>query len=255
MKTIYPIQEHTHIINGVQGRLHTVHEPQLVRGNLVHRNQTWTATRPIGGYGTNGQITVQIRFDDQCQNGHQSFIITADVRTAESRRHRDIAAGGCLHEDIAQVFPELAPLIKWHIMSTDGPLHYIANTVYLAGNRDHNGLLKGEVRQLRNGKTGLLCWKLEATSKLPQYVDSNEQPTETATLHYVPWTRTGEGKARDLDAARISAVWPDATDEELSADPETLKAALAARLPGLIAEFRTEMECIGFLWEPEADNV
>ncbi|OHD23499.1 MAG: hypothetical protein A2Y38_12105 [Spirochaetes bacterium GWB1_59_5] len=257
MKTIYPINEHQHTINNVPGRMYTIHGPQSVRGNMVHRNQTWIATRPIAGYGAGGQITVKIRFDDGCQNGHQSFSVTADVVTNESRRQRDIAAGGCLHEDIAQVFPELAPLIKWHFMRTDGPdgpMHYIANTVYHASDRDHNGLLKGEVRQLRNGKTGLLCWKLEATGNLPQYVDSDTQPTETTTLHYVPWTRTGEGKARDLDAARLCAIWPEATDEELSADKETLTAALTARLPGLIAEFRADMERVGFLWEPETEG-
>jgi len=237
----YPIQEHAHTINGVPGRMHTIHAPQRVRGNLVHRNQTWKSlSRPVEGYGAGDQMTVTIRFDDQCQNGHQSFSITADV-----------AAGGCMHEEIAKVFPELAPLIKWHLTSCDGPMHYIANTVYHASDRDCNGLKKGEVHQLRKGGTGPLCWILETTGpKLPQYVDSDTQPTETATMHYVPWVRVGEGKARDLDAARSCAVWPDATDEELSADKETLTAALAARLPGLIAEFRADMERIGFLWEP-----
>lgn len=61
----------------------------------------------------------------------------------------------------------------------------------------------------------------------------------------------GEGKARDLDAARRAAIWPDASDEILSADKATLSAALAERLPDLIAEFRRDMLATGFLWAPE----
>lgn len=245
MTPTYPIQKHTHAINGVEGRMSTIHKPQLVRGQLVHRNQKWKSTsRPISDYGPGGQITVTIRFDDECQNGHQSFSITAEVYT-------NCQACGCLHEDIAREFPELAPLIKWHLMGTDGPMHYIANTIYHAGDRDHNGLKAGERRQIRNGRTGQLCWRLETDVKLPQYIDNDTQPTEAAVQRYVPWERVGEGKARELDAARSCAVWPEATNEELSQEPEALKVALEARLPALIAEFRADMECIGFLWEPE----
>jgi hypothetical protein len=248
----YPIQEHEHSINGVPGRMFTVHAPQEVRGNLVHRNQTWKSTaRPVKGYGAGGEMHVEIRFDDQCQNGHQSFSITATVYTAESRRRRDCAACGCMDDEVAKHFPELAPIIKWHLMSTDGPMHYLANTVYHAGDRDCNGLRNGEVRQIRNGRTGLPCWVLESTAPdLPRYVDSEDTPTATAIMRYVPMTRTGEGKERDLDAARSCAVWPEATDAELSAERDVLKAALKERLPALIAEFHADMERIGFLWEP-----
>ena len=250
---IYPIQEHEHTINGVVGRMFTVHAPQLVRGNLVHRNQTWKSTgRRVEGYGPGGTLFVEIRFDDECKNGHQTFAITGTIYTNDSRRGRDCAACGCLHDDIARAFPELAPLIKWHLVSPDGPMHYIANTVYHAGNRDCNGLTAGETRQIINGRTGRPSWGLESTNpSLPRYIDSDTPPEETATLRYVPWTRTGEGKARDFSAARSCAAWSDATDDELCADPKELKAALTARLPGLIAAFRADMERIGLLWEPE----
>ena len=42
-----------------------------------------------------------------------------------------------------------------------------------------------------------------------------------------------EGKERELDAARRVAIWPEATDEELTA-PD-LKGRLEARLPALLA--------------------
>jgi hypothetical protein len=242
----YPIMEHEHEINGVKGRMFTIHEPV----NGLHLNQKWRSfSRPIEGYGTNGQMTVEIRFDDQCRNGHQTFSITADVYTNESRRQRDIAACGCLHEDIEKVFPELAPLIKWHLVSTDGPLHYIANTLHHAGDKDCWGLKKGEKRQIRNGKTGQLCWKLEFTGeKGPQYIDSDtEPPAPQGEYKYVPRYRTGEGKERDLKSARSCAVWPEATDEELTS--EDLEEKLKARLPRLMEEFKKAMvETCGFLW-------
>lgn len=251
-KLIYPIAEHAHTINGVAGTMSTVHAPQEVRGTLVHRNQTWrSAGRAVKGYGTAGMMHVCIRFDDECGNGHQTFSITADVYTEGSRRHRDIAAGGCLHNKIAKRFPELKPLIKWHLSSTDGPLHYVANTTYLAGNRDHNGLLKGESSQIRNGRTGQPCWILERTpGNLPQYVDRDTQPTEQVLTKYVPLLCIGEGKERDFEAARSCAVWPEATNEQLSLPKEELAELLAARLPGLIAAFRVDMDNIGMSWEP-----
>ena len=63
-------------------------------------------------------------------------------------------------------------------------------------------------------------------------------------------TLYSEGKARDLDAARSAAAWPEATDEELCAEPAVLREALERRLPGLLAAFRADMEACGFLWEP-----
>lgn len=100
-------------------------------------------------YKENGQeyrITAKVRHDDQCNNGHNSFSITADIDEKRGNRWVE-SSGGCLHDEVKKHFPELAPFIKWHLMSTDEPLHYVANTLYLAGNRDCWGLKKGEPRQ------------------------------------------------------------------------------------------------------------
>lgn len=190
-------------------------------------------------------ITVSLRFDDQCKNGHETFSITGNTYRKEQGVFRH-ESGGCIHQDIAEHFPELAHLIKWHLVSTDGPLHYIANTVYHAGDRDHNGLRKGERRQIRNGRTGKPSWILRTPST--QYHDGDAPPAETVTLQWEPWCLEGEGKARDLSAARACAVWPDATDAELSQEPEDLKAELLARLPALLAAFKADMLAIGFEW-------
>lgn len=215
------------------------------RNNGTHEYQyCHFGPRAIGGYGKGAVITVLCRFDDSCKNGHDTFSITAEVRLPGKR---DIEAGGCLHGDIVKVFPELEPLIKWHLCSTDGPMHGIANTIYHAGNRDHHGLLKGEVRQIRNGRTGKPCW-IASKFEGQRYVDSDECPADTQIIKYEPLNRVGEGKNRDLDAARRSAVWPEATDEQLCSPPEVLKALLEERLPALLVEFRKAMEGLGFTW-------
>ena len=60
----------------------------------------------------------------------------------------------------------------------------------------------------------------------------------------------GEGKARELDSARRAAVWPEASDAELSRSKEELTAALLERLPRLIADFMADLEAAGFDWAP-----
>jgi hypothetical protein len=263
--------ERQHEINGVPGRYvgATVRQDEKP-GCFCH--QRWiSVSRPIRGYGAGATLRVEMRFDDDCRNGHNSFAITAEVRIPG---RRDVEACGCLHEEIAKVFPELAPLIKWHLVSADGPMHYIANTVYLAGDRDCRGLRKGETRQLRNGRTGEACWELRAVndgaaiisstptgqgykhdSHLPLYAlvtsTDGERPPVAPTLEWVPTLIVGEGKARELDAARRVANWPEATDAQLCAEPAELRAALEARLPALLAEFRAAMVSAGFLWSPE----
>lgn len=135
------------------------------------------------------KMTVTTRFDDRCGNGHNTFSITADIT---GRRGFDIIdMGGCLHDEIREHFPELAHLIRWHLVSTDGPMHYIANTTYLASGTEWNG----------------------------------------------------EPKTPDIEAARRTAIWPDATLEQLQS-----KEALTARLDGLLAEFREVVESAGFVW-------
>lgn len=308
--------EQSHVINGVSGRLFTLRRPPAPWKTGVFANQSWISeSRPVKGYGTNGQMHVNIRFDDECRNGHNTFSITAEVYTTESSRRRDIAACGCLHDEISRVFPELAHLIKWHLVSTDGPMHYIANTCYLAGDRDYNGRKAGEacawddVIYFGNSpvshklKPGLYRFIESRTAEQPdglrratpetgefrivalahekttgyQYSDNytfvgfGEKWHECAfsdkhsadewaralnsvgcRLTRIP-TDYSKGKARELDGARHSACWPDAPDSVLMLDKPELSKILAERLPGLLSEFRADIEQAGFMWESPAD--
>lgn len=261
-------------------------------------NQTVRATRYYSVDSSEYyQINVEIRFDDSCRNGHESFAITGETRILRRGVYRTDSCGR-IHDQIARHFPELAPLIKWHLTSTDGPMHYIANTVYLAGNRDCRGLTRGQPesfekfvrfggsRALFRAKDNLAKFLAERKAtedfvviQIPYTGDSDCKFNPKFTLagfggrwHECPFdsraeaeafaaaannegfeiiavpTAFSKGKDRELDAARRSAAWPEATAEELMQEPEALKAALAARLPGLIAAFKVDMIGAGLLW-------
>ena len=210
-------------------------------------------------YTSNGQtykLTVTVRYDDRSGNGHNTFSITAmQYRKARNGKWVEDSCG-CMHETVAAEFPELAQYIKWHLTASDGPLHYIANTVYLAGDRDCWGLQKDERRQIKNRRTGKPSWELVARHKvtgevlpfykLEKYTDADTTPECEYELVWQSWDRIGEGKARELDKSRHTAIWPDATDEELT-EPG-LEERLEARLPGLMQEFKKAIEELGFTY-------
>lgn len=195
--------------------------------------------------GTKFRIVATVRYDDQCGNGHNTFSITGEIRDARGDGNSSLS--GCIHDEIAKHFPELRPLIKWHLVSSDGPMHYVANTVYHASNRDHWRLLEGETRQIRNGKTGKLCWRLSDVSA-PETVEADECPPPPPPVVYIPWVMVGKGKKRDLEHARSSAVWPEATDEQLCLPEAELTALLLARLPKLMEDFQVAVESLGFTY-------
>jgi hypothetical protein len=127
-------------------------------------------------------------------------------------------------------------------------MHYVANTVYHASDTDYRGLHKGEKRQLANGKSGLPVWEsvvkdangeYHKTSKY-NWRDSKDCPESGGNIEWRPVWIVGDGKERDINAARRTAIWPDATLEQLLD-----KKALAARLPKLLEEFKHDVESLG----------
>jgi hypothetical protein len=224
------------------------------------------------------QLQVTIRFDDNCKNGHESFSITA----TEYENGRDVA-GGCMHDDIVKVFPEFEPLIAFHLCSVDGPMHYVSNTCFMAGDRDCWGLQKGELRyknelvarddehRISLDKTKLhgldipakYDWQEKHRRPGPgeehtegairrwlpvSMMDPNSDADAFDMLQLSPINKIGEGEERMLNAARRAAIWPEATDGELCSSKEVLTGLLEERLPGLLFEFRTLVENFGFLY-------
>ena len=193
-------------------------------------------------HGTMYKLTATVRYDDECQNGHNSFAITgAQYRKAENGKWMEDSFG-CIHEDIAKRFPDLAPFIKWHGMTSEGPLHYVANTVYHAQKHGPtmawvyfddpaNGVKKQVIKYCALEEAHDMCL---IPSKTFNYVSGAgyrlEKDPETA-------------KVSNLDHARLSAIWPDATDDDLTAPG--LEERLQVRLPKLLEEFRAALVELG----------
>ena len=244
--------ETTSIIMGVPCQRYPI-VADTVTGRIVNQIVK-TQPREFTRAGHKYRITAELRFDDSCRNGHESFLITVTTAHFNRGSWRDHASG-CIHDEILIHFPELSALIKWHLTSTDGPMHYLANTAYLASDRDHNGLrVREEKPLLTGGKPGAFNWYISAIldgkpiKALPTLMSGAEKPTGVFSAVWMKHMIKGTGKARELEAARSAAVWLDATDEELSADKAELTAALLARLPGLLAAFRADMLGAGLTW-------
>lgn len=76
--------------------------------------------------GNECSIKVKLRYDDDCKNGYNTFSITATIYDSSNIWVK----AGCFHDEIAHHFPHLAKYIKWHLCSSNEPLHYLANTMY-----------------------------------------------------------------------------------------------------------------------------
>lgn len=57
------------------------------------------------------------------------FSATADIWVYDRGRWRDDSSG-MQHDEIARHFPELSGFLKWHLVSTQEPMHYLANAKY-----------------------------------------------------------------------------------------------------------------------------
>lgn len=174
-------------------------------------------------------IKATVRYDDRCGNGHNTFSITGEYYYAgKSHTDRNMISCGCVHEAISQAFPELREYLKWHLCSSDCPMHYIANTTYHA--REH-GVQKGWLYRSMDDK----CL---------QYGDISEiKPITNIPYKGFSYIKEDEktAKTASLEAARSCAIWPDASIDQLR-DENTLKD----RLPALMGEFQEAVESLGF---------
>lgn len=213
----------------------------------------------VGGKGDH-YVVATVRYDDQCGNGHNTFAITGEVygRNGSPRdgvvkfngHTLSMESCGCVHEAIAKYIPKLAPYIKWHLCDSDMPMHYHANVIFFAGDRDCWGLRKGEKKPLkhRDSEKPFLEWVQKDTDETIHGLPDADKYSmdDEITLIARQCYKVGDGKAREFDNARSAAIWPDATDEELSVEPEELKRVLDARLPKLMEEFCQAVESLGF---------
>lgn len=106
--------------------------------SILTKNQerTFIAKDPEGK-----RLEITVRFDDRCGNGHNDLSVTAS----------GYDYCGCCHDEI-KACTDLPPSIKakidraieFHLVSTDGPMHYVANALYHASTKDCSGREKGE---------------------------------------------------------------------------------------------------------------
>jgi len=267
--------------------------------SVITKLQKKTFRKTFVENGRKRLIVAEVRYDDERGNGHNTFTITGTTYRGVTEREAHIESCGCNHAEIAEHFPELAHLIKWHLTTSEGPWGYVSNTVYYAGDRDYNGLRKGEPNTFYDKtqvffdsvpvphvlEDGLVRFLMDLSSfdnleieehahgkdpktygtrytfkgylgqlggwygcpftskqEAQQYLAALQNCGVTFKTVHTAW---GEGKERDLDAARRTAIWPDATDEELCAPKEELTKALRARLPELMERFKADIDALG----------
>jgi hypothetical protein len=168
-------------------------------------------------------IIAEIRFDDECGNGHNSFSITGEIYGKEYQRGPTITQNGrnyylnscgCVHNQIAKAFPELAPFIKWHLSSSDEPMRYAANATYWAGHCDRR-------------------W-------------CNGEPNSPPNLEHLKSTICYGALPTDKDFALESCIWSRYGLNDVKV--EKLKDWLESRSDDLQAAFRADVEKLGFTW-------
>lgn len=151
-------------------------------------------------------ITATVRYDDTLGNGHNTFGISAKISDPRGR----LVSAGCLHDEVAKAFPELTPLIAYHLMSSDGPLHYLANTLYWLGYDTR--------------------WCNGAQADPPSLSHARKSAV---------WPHMPESMVRSCDASDTGAV-------ELQRAHAT--KVLTERLDGIRHEFRAAVLSLGFIW-------
>lgn len=241
MKTpeLVPIQ-----IYGQKGMLPS--PVMLPKSQLVKRQRRLLEPRRL-----KGEIVVpEVRWDDECGDGHNSFSVAAmvygkDRIMGETTIQFDgktywCCGGGCCHDTIEKSHPEIAHLIKWHLVSSDGPMHYIPNTLYHALENGPN-MAWIEFEDLE------LPVPIKKQSMLYTDLDKAKAICEK-DKRYSMRIDEKTAKANNLDHARSSACWPEATDEQLALPPKKLEALLVERLPALMLEFYKDITDFGFTY-------
>lgn len=79
---------------------------------------------------------VCLRYDNSNWNWHNEFAITTDIWVTNIWEDDRWVEWWAMHDEIIEHFPELKKYIKWHLVSSDWPMYYIENTMYLAKEGD-----------------------------------------------------------------------------------------------------------------------
>lgn len=156
---------------------------------------------------TGAKRRVEIRYGDPCGNGHNRLTLRADGP----------------REWIAQTWPELAHLVKWDGVGTDGPMHYLANTLW------HSGQTRAEAEAKSARIEGVALMQPDPDRRAALM---REARSLRERANGMPAGVTAE----ELASAQRCACAPGASWVQLQS-----RAWLKERLPGLVAEFKRDV--------------
>lgn len=100
-----------------------------------------------------GLITIVVGLNHYGGSARPHFTVTGTIhKYTDPNNDRGFVAGGCIHDEILKVRPDLAPLVALHLSDDDGqPMHAEANGWYWLtgalggmGERHHGGNSKPE---------------------------------------------------------------------------------------------------------------
>lgn len=85
----------------------------------------------------------RVRFGTHAIGDQAPYLsITVDEYRSNRVSQAGLLSSGIQHETVREVFPELAPLLAWHLAEDGKPMHYFANARYwhnMARGIDYNG--------------------------------------------------------------------------------------------------------------------
>lgn len=76
------------------------------------------------------KLNIDIRLNDECKNGHEDFSITGSYWSKENKGY-EADGGGCIHDTILAVRPELKIFVDLHLCDRKGvPMYAVDNGMY-----------------------------------------------------------------------------------------------------------------------------
>jgi len=142
------------------------------------------------------RIDVNVRYDDSCHNNHNRFAITGEMFVLDKGQPVWIA-GGCLHDEIARHYPELVPFLKWHLVSTDGPMYYVENSLYWAGFTEYK-----DARNIENLKSTCIYGAVKEDEEF-----DIEKATKKQLIEWLAYRKTELMREFRKDIERLGFIY------------------------------------------------
>jgi len=192
-----------------------------------------------------GQLDIEIRYDDECGNRHNSFAITGSEYDRRDRipyesckdthvGRRWFGCGGCMHDEILEVVKNnpmelsedtVKKAVLYHLMSSDSPMYYLENTLYHAeAHPPVNGYLYFEDKNIKGSRSCLKAGTVVEMEKLA--VPDPKYSVEVDEESY---------KLFSLKGVQYCGMWPELTSDDIDV---LFPLKLLNRYWGIMEEFK-----------------